>query len=174
MPRPGAVLRAAVAGAAAVVVLAACGGGGGSNNNASSSSSASTSSSAAATSSTPAGGGGGAFCAQAQQFVSQVQGLAADQNNPDLGATLTQLAGQLQQITPPPPIASDWQTAVSAIGQLGQLYTGTNLNDPQQVQALAQKAQPLVQQLEASGTHIEAYLSQQCGINTSESSAPSS
>jgi 2-polyprenyl-6-methoxyphenol hydroxylase-like FAD-dependent oxidoreductase len=114
-----------------------------------------------------AAGGGGAFCGQAQEFVTQVQAAvtAQSQQSTDLGQKLQTLYSQLQSITPPPAIASDWHTAISALQQLGQDYQGVNLSDPQQLQQLEQKIQPVVAQLGASGQHIDDYLRTQCGIS---------
>jgi hypothetical protein len=162
--------RLALAGGAILLALTGCSGGSKANNAASTSSAAATSASSAAattsSSSAPAPAGDAAFCGQAQSFVDQVQ--AAVQSQPqqqtDFGQKLPALVGELQSITPPPAIAADWQTALSALQQMAAAFQGVNLSDPQQIQQLEQKVAPIETQLGAAGQHIEDYLKTQCGI----------
>jgi hypothetical protein len=161
--------RLALAGGATALALTACSGGSNNTTASSTTSSAATSTSAAVTSSSPAvaAGGGGAFCGQAQQFVTQVQAAveAQAQHQADLGQKLPGLVSELQSVTPPAAIASDWQTALSALQQLAQAFQGVNLSDPQQLQQLEQKVQPIETQLGTAGQHIDDYLRTQCGIS---------
>jgi hypothetical protein len=165
--------RLALAGGATLLAVTACGGG--SNNTAASSttSAPATSASAAATTSSAAAPAGGAFCGQAQQFVTQVQAAveAAAQHQADFSQKLPSLVTELQSITPPAPIASDWQQVTTALQQLSQDYQGVNVSDPQQLQQLEAKVGPVVQQLGASGQHIEDYLKTQCGISVESTSS---
>jgi len=158
--------RLALAGGALLLALTGCSGGSTANNAAATSSAARTSaSSAAATTSSAAVPAGGAFCDQARTFIAEVQATTDDTASPQrLQQTLPTLADQLKSITPPPPIAADWQQAVAAIQQLAQAFQSANPTDPQQLAQLSQKVQPAVAQLSAAGQHIEDYLKTQCGI----------
>ena len=177
-------LRAALAGIAAAAALTACGGGSsttsasGSSASSAPATSSSTSSSPASTSASGGAASGSDFCTQARAFATQAgSALAGGVSSPDAGAQLQALANQLQGITPPPAIASDWQSAVSSLQQFAQAYQGVNLQDPQQLGQLQQRIAPLVQQLTTSGEKVDQYLQTQCGVSvggTSESASPSS
>ena len=161
--------RLALAGGAVLLALTGCSGGSTANNAASTSSAAATSATSAAattsSSSAPApAGDAGAFCGQAQSFVDQVQAAAQSQQQTSFAQKLPALVGELQSITPPPAIAADWQTAVSALQQLATDFQGVNLSDPQQLQQLEQKLAPIETQLGTASQHIEDYLKTQCGI----------
>ena len=171
MRRTRLLCRLALAGGATLLALTACSGGSNGNTASATSSAAATSTSAAAiTSSSSAAAsaaapaGDAAFCAQAQNFVDQVQAAAQGQQQADFAQRLPALVSQLQSITPPPAIASDWQHALSALEQLAQAVQGVNLSDPQQLQQLESKIQPIEAQLGASGQHVEDYIRTQCGI----------
>jgi hypothetical protein len=170
-------LRAALTAGAAVAVLTACGGGSGTSTASGSSSATAPTSSSSASSTAATAAAGGDFCAKARTFASQAgQALAAGTGNPSEPQQLQALVTQLQAITPPPAVASDWQSAVSTLQQFVAAYQGVNLGDPAQVQAFAQKVQPLTQQLAASGQRIDQYLQNQCGLSVGDtgSASPSS
>lgn len=155
------IVGTGIAATAALVLLSGCGGSGGTKSASSSSSSATT------TTSSSAGGGAQAagFCGQARSFAAQVASTVGNTGSATTAQKLQQLAAQLNSISPPAEIATDWHTAVSSIQQLGQALQGVNLSDPQQAAAVQQKVAPLEQQLTAAGQHIDAYLQQKCGID---------
>jgi hypothetical protein len=168
--------RLGLAGAAAVAVLTACGGSGTSNSSSSSSSSGGAGNTGAATTSSAAAAAGGSFCEQARSFATQVSSAVGSlgQSGQNSGQLLQQVVAQLQAITPPAAIASDWQTAVADIQQLAQALSTTNLSDPSAAAQLEQKVAPLEQSLETSGQHIDTYLQTKCGIDTGDTAATTS
>jgi hypothetical protein len=178
-PRPGTPtpLRAVLVCGAAVAALTACSGGGSGTTAASGSSPApATSSSAAPTSGAGAAAAGSDFCTRARAFATEASQAVAGANGPGAASQLQALVTQLQSTTPPPAISADWQSAVAALQQFVTAYQGVDLTDPAQAQQLQQKIAPLVQQLSASGTRIDQYLQDHCGLSVggTGSAAPSS
>ena len=67
---------------------------------------------------------------------------------------LQQVVSQLQTITPPAQIASDWHTALGDLQQLASALGSTNLADPSAAAQLEQKVAPLEQSLTTVGKRI--------------------
>jgi len=168
--------RLGLAGAAAVAVLTACGGSGGSNAASSDSAGKTTTAAAGKTSSAAAAVGGGSFCDQARNFATQVTSAVGSlgQQGQNSGQLLQQVVTQLQAITPPSQIASDWQTALGDLQQLASALGSTNLADPSAAAQLEQKVAPLEQSLSTSGQHIDEYLRTRCGINVGDTASATS
>jgi ABC-type glycerol-3-phosphate transport system substrate-binding protein len=167
LTRPGTStpLRAVLVCGAAVAVLTSCGGGSGTSTAAGTSSTKAPTSTSAPSSTAASGAAGGDFCTQARAFAAEAgQAVAGGVNGPEASQQLQALVTKLQSITPPPELASDWQSAVTTLQQFVQAYHGVNLSDPAQLQALEQKLAPLTQQLTSSGAKIDQYLQSRCGV----------
>ncbi|MGY1601197.1 hypothetical protein [Geodermatophilus sp. SYSU D00815] len=174
MRRTLTLCRTTLAGAAAFVLLTACGGGD-SGETSASSSSAETTSSSAAESSSAAPEADSEFCQQAGTFLEQVQNADFNTEDPTaIGDLLTQAAGQMRAIEAPGEIAADWTALAGAIEQLGTAYNSTDFNNPEQAAAFSQTAAQLESQLTTASTNVETYLSDQCGITSDDTAAPTS
>jgi hypothetical protein len=178
MRRTLTLCRTALAGAAAFVLLTACGGGDGEDTASSSSASETTSSSSASGSaegSADAPAADTEFCQQAGTFLQQIQTTDLNTEDPAaIGDLLSQAAGQMRAIEPPSEISADWTALAGAIEQLGTAYSTTDFSDPEQATAFSQAAAELEAQLTTASTNVETYLSDQCGLESSESAAPTS
>jgi len=169
MRRTLTLCRTGLAGAAAFVLLTACGGGS-SEDSASSttSSSAAETTSSASSSSAEASGpqAGSEFCQEAAGLDDELNNIADVSDPAQFADVLQQVADRLGTIEPPAEISADWDSLVGAIDQLAQAAADTDFNNPDQAAAFAQQASQLETQLGTASTNVEAYLNDQCGIDT--------
>ena len=169
----------AAAGAAAVVLLSACGGSDGDD---AASSSGSPSSSAAETSEpSEAPEASSEFCQQAADIPDRVGSSFTEANDPAaLTESFRNAAEEIRAIEPPAEIADDWASIADGLEQAATALDGVDLNDPQAASQVQADLQELQGQLQTSGTNVETYLREECGIDTdgepssAESTAPSS
>ena len=132
--------RAGLAAGAAFVLLTACGGGSDADNDAASSSSTETKT---------------AFSEEASDPTSVAQ-------------QLQQVASAMRALDPPAEISDDWETLASGLDQLAAAFAQFNPNDPASASSFAQQSQQLQTELTAAGASVEQYLTQECGIDTGE------
>ncbi len=148
--------------AAALLVLPACGGGSDDTGAAATSSS----SSAAPTAESSAPADDSEFCQQAQAALdANNQAVTDAQTDPSqLSAILTQATDQLESVTPPDEIATDWQTLVDSGRQLAQAVQGVDITTPEGQQAVAGTLQEISAQVEPASANVQSYLAETCGI----------
>ena len=170
MRRTLTLCRTGLAGAAALALLTACGGGS-SDDSASSSSSSPTTSAGSSSSSAPAADT--EFCQQAATLEQDLAGINTS-DPAQIAPAFQQLADKLHQLDPPAELKSDWTSFVGAVDQIAQAAQTTDFNDQQQANAFLQKLSQLQTQLGSSATNVENYLSNECGLAPTESSAPTS
>jgi thioesterase domain-containing protein len=150
--------------AAALLVLPACGG----SSDDTGSAATSSSSSAAATTESSAAADDSEFCQQAQAALdANNQAVTDAQSDPSqLSSILTQATDQLEAVTPPDAIASDWQTLVDAGRQLAEATAGVDLTTPEGQQQVAGTLQEIGTTVEPASANVQSYLSENCGIAT--------
>jgi hypothetical protein len=169
------------AAAAAAVLLTACGGGDGGDDAASSSSAASSSEAPESSESSEAPEADSEFCQEAADIPERVGSSFTEASDPAaLTESLQNAAGEIRAIEPPDEIAEDWTNLADGLDQAATALDGVDLNDPEAAAQVQADLQELQGQLQTSGTNVEAYLRDQCGIDTqsvpteSGSTAPSS
>jgi len=162
MSRTLMLCRLGLAGAATVAVLTACATSGGTNT-ASSNSAARTSSNAV-------------FCDQARNFADQIgSGVnSLTHQNPNTSRLMRQILSDLESIKPPAEIATDWQTTLYDLQQMGEAVASVNLTDQQSLAQLEQTVAPLKQELSTSGQRIADYLRTKCGASVGKTASPTS
>jgi hypothetical protein len=162
MTRTLMLCRLGLAGAATVAVLTACTTSG-ETNTASSNSAARTSSNAV-------------FCDQARNFADEIGGAvnSLTHQNPNTSKLIRQILSELESIKPPADIATDWQTTLNDLQQMGEAVASVNLTDQQSLAQLEQRAAPLKQELSTSGQRIADYLRTKCGASVGKTASPTS
>ena len=145
-----------------VAVLTACTTSGGTN--------AASSNSAARTSSNAV------FCDQARNFADEIGGAvnSLTHQNPNTSRLMRQTLSELESIKPPAEIATDWQTTLYDLQQMGEAVASVNLTDQQSLAQLEQKVAPLKQQLSTSGQRIADYLRTKCGASAGKTAPATS
>lgn len=148
--------------AAALLVLPACGG----SDDTGSAAGSSSPSAAATTAESSAAADDSAFCQQAQAALdANNQAVTDAQSDPSqLSALLTQATDELEAITPPDAIATDWQTLVDSGRQLAQAVEGVDITTPEGQQAIAGTLQQITATVEPASTNVQSYLAENCGI----------
>src|SRR5215207_242931 len=111
------------------------------------------------------------FCAEVEGIRHRLENLEnlPDVADPDEAAdTLQESVDALRSVDPPAEIAEDWSTVTDAFDGV---VTGLRDLDPSDPEALAQQIEDLVDQMEQqssaideSGSRIDQYLSDECGI----------
>jgi hypothetical protein len=156
------VVVRAVSSVAAVVLLAACSSGSGTN------SSATSSSSTASTSASPTTAAAAAqFCAEATnafRSLSPAFSGTASSDPASLAPILEKAAAQIRAITPPPEIAADWETLATGLEQFAAAYSGVRTSDPAAASSFAAKNARLLASLSTAVSHVQAYMSKNCGL----------
>jgi hypothetical protein len=181
--RPSRIARA-VSATAAVLLLTACSGGS-DDESASSTSSAASSSAAESSSEAPESSGeapasDSEFCTEATQINERISTSLSETDSDSLSQNLQTISDEIGAVEPPAEIADDWNTLADALGQAAGALDGVDLTDPEQAAQAQAELGDLQTQLGDAGTNVEAYLREQCGIDTdgtataSEPAAPSS
>lgn len=167
-----------VAATAAALLLTGCGGS--SDDDATPTPSSEASSSAAETSS-EAPESDSEFCTEAAAIPENLEGSFADANDPDsLTDGLQSAAEEIRGIEPPDEIADDWNALGDGLEQAASSLEGLDLSNPEAAAQLQAELGQLQEELETSGTNVETYLREECGIDTegtgtsSDTAAPSS
>ena len=167
-----------VAATAAVLLMTACGG---SSDDSASSTTTSAAPSSTAESSSEAPAADSEFCTQASQITDRItNSLSGGEGG--LSESLQQVSGEMSAVEAPPEIADDWKTLAAALDKVAGALEGVDLTDPDEAAKAQAELGKLEAQLGDSGNKVEAYLRDQCGIDTegtgtapdSASAAPSS
>jgi len=156
---------------AAVLLLTACSGGGSDEEAASSSTSAASSSSAEPSSEAPEADS--EFCTQADQITENITSSLAESDATSLSDNLQAVSDEIGKIDPPSEIADDWNTLAAALEQAAGALEGVDLTDPDQAAKAQAELGDLQSKLGNAGTNVEAYLRDQCGIDTDGTGTPS-
>jgi hypothetical protein len=165
-----AACRVGLSAAAALALLTACGGGDDTN-----SSAASTSSTTSA-SETTANAGSSEFCTQAAAVQQRVGATFSGGSDPaTLPQVLQEAATQIRAIDPPQELAADWTSFADGVEQIAAAAK-IDFNDQAAVATFQQQAGALQQKYGAAFTHVETYLTDECGFTAGPtgSSAPTS
>jgi len=156
----------------AAVLLTACGGGSGKE------AAASTSSNAAASSSSSASAAASEFCTQA---TTTLNGLApafsgGGSDPATLAPILAKAATAVKAIQPPAEISADWAKLAGGLDQFAAAYASAGGQDAASASAFQQRNAQLLTQLTGAATHVQAYMSEHCGLTAGAtgSSAPTS
>jgi hypothetical protein len=170
--RPSLIARG-VSATAAVLLLSACGGG--SDEEAASETTASSSSSAPAETTSAAPEADSEFCTQAAGIDDRIGSSFTEASDPQtLTENLQTAAREIRTIEPPDEIATDWASLADGLDSAAGALDGVDLTDPEAAARVQADLQELQGQLETSGANVEAYLSEQCGIDTGSGGAPGS
>jgi hypothetical protein len=162
---------------AAVLLMTACGG---SSDDESASSSSAAASSSAAESSSAAPESNSEFCTEAAQINERITNSLSQADSSNLSENLQTIADEIGSVDPPAEIADDWNSLAGALGKAADALQGVDLTDPDQAAQAQAELGNLQTELGDAGTNVEAYLRDQCGIDTegtgtpSDSAAPSS
>lgn len=135
------IRRPALALAGLAVVATACGGGGG-------------------------GGSAESFCDDAEGLNERFEALD-DMDMPD-ASTFAEVRDALDELTPPDEIADDYNTVKDAISRFTEVFEDFDPENPDM--AILEELQGLEEEmgnLEAASANVEAYLNDECGIDTS-------
>jgi hypothetical protein len=163
---------------AAVLLMSACGGS--SDDDAASGTTSAASSSAPAETSSEAPEADSEFCTEAAQINERITTSLSEADSASLSDNLTTISGEISAVEPPAEIADDWNTLADALGQAAGALEGVDLTDPDQAAQAQAELGELQTQLGDAGTNVEAYLRDECGIDTegtgtaSDTAAPSS
>src|SRR4051794_7987787 len=168
--------RAGLTAAAAFVLLTACGGSSGNSNDAASTSTSETTTSSAENSAPKADS---EFCTQAQALTSALENaFTGNEVDPTAVAQqFQQTADAIRSLDPPAEIADDWEKIAAGLETISQVYANYKPGDPASQSSLAQAAGQLQTDLGPAGAHVSTYLTEQCGIDTgdtTESATPTS
>ena len=167
MRRTLSLSRAGVAGAAAVILLAACGGDGGESATDSPATASPAESSAAETTATS---GAEDFCTQAAGIDERVDSALSDLggDQPSVPDAFRQAAEEVRAIDAPGEIATDWEALAGGLDRIGDALSNIDITDPESLATL----EDVEGDLSTASTNVENYLRDECGIDTSESAAP--
>jgi hypothetical protein len=163
---------------AAALLVTACGGGSDGDDSASSTTSAASSS--AAESSSDAPGSDSEFCTEASQINERISTSLTESDSASLSGNLQTISEEISAVEPPDEIADDWNSLADALGQAAGALEGVDLSNPEEAAQAQAELTDLQEQLGDAGTNVEAYLRDECGIDTegtgtpSDSTAPSS
>ena len=148
--------------------LTACGGGSDADNDAASSSSTETTTSSSAENTAPEADS--EFCTQAQALTTTLEtAFSEEASDPtSVAQQFQQVASAMRALDPPAEISDDWETLASGLDQLAAAFAQFNPNDPASASSFAQQSQQLQTELTAAGASVEQYLTQECGIDTGE------
>jgi hypothetical protein len=170
MRRTLSTCRSGLSVAAALVLLTACGGSdeGGSD-------AASPSETGSATSEDPADSANSQFCTDAASIQERVSSTLNDQTNPAaLPQALQQAATEIREVEPPAEISADWTALANGVEQIATAFGEIDFNDPNALATFQQQVGQLQGELSSASTNVENYLREECGIEATESAAPSS
>jgi hypothetical protein len=159
-----------VSATAAVLLMTACGGSGDDDSAASSTSAASSS---AAESSSAAPEADSEFCTEATQINERITTSLSEGDPSSLSDNLKTISDEIGAVEPPAEIADDWNSLSDALGQASTALEGVDLTDPDQAAKAQAELGELQSQLGDSGANVEAYLRDQCGIDTEGTGTPS-
>ncbi|MDQ1532164.1 MAG: hypothetical protein QOE37_2317, partial [Microbacteriaceae bacterium] len=81
-----------------------------------------------------------------------------------LGAAVKKEAELVKSIQPPAEIAADWKTLSAALDSLASSYGGLDPHNPASASTFLARNQAQLTALEGAATHLETYLSTNCGI----------
>jgi hypothetical protein len=154
---------------AAFVLLTACGGGSDNNNDAASSGTTQTTTSSSAENTAPEADS--QFCTQAQALVQTLEtAFTESATDPaSVAQQFQQTASAMRALDPPAEIADDWEALAGGLDQFAAAFAQFDPNDPAKASAFEQQATQLQGQLTAAGANVEKYLTEQCGIDTGDS-----
>jgi hypothetical protein len=165
MSRTLTACRTGLSVAAAVVLLTACGGS--DSNDAESSASSST-----AESSAPQAGS--EFCTEAATIEERIGSTFDSQDPTALAQAAQEAAAEIRAIEPPDEIADDWAALASGVEQIGQALSAIDFNDPNALATFQEQIGQLQTDLTTASNNVQTYLAEECGIEPSESAAPTS
>lgn len=151
-------------------MLAACGGG----------SAGTTAAETTASSSSASPPTDSVFCTRATTTLNSLApAFSAGGSDPaSLAPVLANAAAKVKAIQPPAEIRADWVALTDGLAQFAAAYAGAaaNAHDPATASAFAAKNNALLASLSGAVTHVEAYMTKNCGLTDAPtgSAAPSS
>src|SRR5215207_4327113 len=153
-----------VSATAAVLLMTACSGS--SDDDGSASSTTSAASSSAAETSSEASESDSEFCTKAAQINERITTSLSESDSASLSDNLQTISDEISAVEPPEEIADDWNALADALGQAAGALEGVDLNDPDQAAQAQAELGELQTQVGDAGTNVEAYLRNECGIDT--------
>jgi hypothetical protein len=169
MRRTVTACRSGLSVAAAVVLLTACGGSDEED------SASSTSASSTTTAGSNADAAGSEFCSEAGSIEERLNTTIQSSADPEsLPQALQEAADEIRSIQPPDEIASDWNALADGVEQVAAAVAQVDFSDPNALETFEQQIGQLESELSSASTNVENYLREECGIDETETAAPSS
>jgi len=147
--------------AAAVVLLTACGG--------------SDDEESAAATSTTAERSTSDFCSEAASVQQRITDSAGEPGeDTSLRETFEAAADEVRDIAAPEEIAADWNALADGLDQFAAVIDQADPDDPEALGGVQEQFDQIQAQLGAASANVQNYLTEECGLGSSGSAAPTS